>query len=169
MTRLQTRRDARAFTLVEMIVTLVVISILVSLSLFGAVSFMKRSHDSDARERLHEVTQLEQSLANTWGSYSEAASDFSNLSGSTSVTHLASSGPSVVSTNVGTQGTLGLAVKSASGRCLYVRVASLLAGGDALDVTSDVPKSAPCRGTEALPAMEGSATPPQGPTPVKTL
>lgn len=168
MTCVPARRSARAFTLVEMIVTLVLVTILIGLSVFGAVTFMKRSHDSDARERLHEVTQVEQSLANTWGSYSEASSDFTNLSGSTTVTHLASSGASEVSANVGTEGTLGLAIRSASGRCLYVRVASLLAGGDALEL-EDVPPSAPCRGVEALPDLEGSATPPEGPVPVKTL
>ena len=162
-------RDRRGFTLVEMIVTLTVLAILVALSMFGAQSFLRTGHDSDARARLREVAQAQVSLANQWGMYSEYSGDFAGLAGSTKVTHLVSSGSDVVSANVGSAGSLGLALRSVSGKCLYMRVEPLVAGGDALDVTAQVPASAPCRGVEALPETESATTPAEGPVQVKQL
>lgn len=148
---------------------MVILAILVSLSMFGARSFLHGGYNAEAKARLNEVTQLEQSLAKDWGQYSDFPTDLSSLSGDTELTFHTSTSPKLVSAAVGGGGTLGLAVRSASGKCYYSRVLPLLAGGDARDVTATVPPSAPCAGAEALPDGEGAARGVADPVSIKDL
>lgn len=140
----------RGFTLVEIIITLAVLGVLAALGIFGATSFLKTGYDTDARSRLMQVAQLEQSLANTWGTYSQYPQDFTQVSDDTTVTEQTSQQAQQVSASVGSLGDVGLAVRSRSGRCLYLLLAPLTAGADTRDVTAAVPTSAPCHGREAL-------------------
>lgn len=147
----------RAFTLLEVIVTLVLLGIVGATAVAGTTAFLDRTRDTEARAALDNVVLLQQSFANGFGTYASEPADL-KVGRDLEVVpggDLSDSG-STISMSVSDQGSLGLAVLSDSGTCLLRSVTALDAGAETITrpVTGE-----PCTGQAALPDGEAPIVP----------
>lgn len=157
---------ARAFTLAELMVVLLVLSILAGLA---GLSYSGTENDlfgSNAKSVVSTVAQAEQRFAVDYGTYTSYGPDLSSLvNRGITLTNSASTGAFNVSLALGNDGTLGIAVQaSGSGGCESAQVAPLSAAGvtpanaGALTATT-IPAGTACTGENALPSGDTAQTP----------
>lgn len=143
----------KAFTLIETVVVIVIVGILATISFFAFRQFLNAGHDTDATEKLQSAATEQSRFAQQWGSYTNFPSDLKHPVGDTNFVTTNSSNANQISLAVGSQGYAGFAIRSNSGKCLYLRLAPTRAGGDPISVTN-IASSRPCNGQEALLAGE---------------
>lgn len=144
-------RARRGYTMLELLIALVLVSIFSSSLLFVSKMVLERSQDQAVQGGLQLVALREQQFAQKYGTFTGLASDLDSITGVT-VTESATVDASV-SIALGDKGSLGLAVKTASS-CAYAVLSAPAAGGEFSTVTVT---SAPCDGSAALPAGEVEA------------
>ena len=158
-----TSRRRKAFTLLEMVATVTMIALLSALAMGGYLKFRNDASNGSAQSTIDRVVNVERSFANSFGTYTGVASDLRNLDSEITLlgASTASTSDSQASIALGSQGGLGVAVKSRSGTCYMMSMASLSAGfGAANDTRVDasgsmqtMPKGSICTGREALSAL----------------
>lgn len=160
-------RRTRGFTLVELIVVIIILSILAGLAGFTYAATQGTLTARSTGSELATVAQAEQEFAADYGSYSAYPSDLSGLlPRGISLTNGASVGPFSVSIALGTDGSLGLAVRNSTGAtCTLSTVApyvsstgGTVANAGAVTITT-TPVGGGCSGSAALPGGVTSVTP----------
>lgn len=150
-----TGRRRRAFTLVEIVVTVVVASIIAGIVAASALTATGRAEDELTQGALRRFVVLEQQVASTWGSYTPLPADLSVPRDELQpVAGVAGAGQ--VSIAVGDDGTLGLATLNGNGDCHGLRVSSVETGGEQTEVLVD---DEPCDAVAVLPAGEAPVEP----------
>lgn len=140
--------------MVELIVVITLIGILAAGVLGGVTSVVKRSRAANASAALDRVAQAERTFADTYGGYSDFATDLDVGRDLTVVSHTdpatsyRSTGPGVVSVALAADGTLGMAVLDGSGVCQARSLQDVQAG--AAETSVALAASAICEGGEAL-------------------
>lgn len=147
-------RDRKGFTLLEIVVTLVLLGIISGIGVTGTRAFLGRTSDSQAVATLDRVVLAQQSFANSFGGYASLPDDLTRLVRDTSLVSSpqVSDDPEVVSLAVGENGTLGLAVRSNSGMCYLRSITALNVGAQTVDAEAGEDQA--CNGAEALPNGE---------------
>ena len=150
---------ARAFTLIEISVTLILVGVLMGLAVVGYQTLQNKASDTNASNNSDRVILAEQSLFSDWGTFSPYAADVSRVGSDVTVVEniTPSEAPETVSISVSDKGTLGVAVMSKTGVCqrVAVRAPTAASSTDPSPVTR--PDSAPCTGAESFPPGETAA------------
>lgn len=158
---MRSRSFTRGFTLLEIVVTLVILTILMGIAIVGFSRLVNWVADNSANTNNNRVALTQQNFAKDWGNYTSYGEDILDVGNDISIMEngAPSTNPNQVSVAVGVNGDLGLATMSTSGACQRLRVTSItsssdaafnpVSGGDTVAVTR--PESAPCTGQESLP------------------
>ena len=151
-----TTTPRRAFTLIELIVTMIILGIILALLAINVIGpVMASTRAKRAESTLTQVQTVEQLFARDWGTYSAWRADLNGLVSSLVIRNgSVSRGPTEVSVAVGTSGTLAMAVAVDSSTCVFRRVAPLWQGGGSDD--PGVAATAQCVAAAALPMGEST-------------
>jgi len=149
-----TRTGRAAFTLIELIVTLIILGIIIAIMAINILQpFMVSTHEKSAKATLSRVQTAEQLFARDWGSYSAWSSDLSGVGADVTILNASvSHKPTEVSVAVGVNGTLALAVAIDASTCVFRQVEAVSEGGGSTEPT--VNAAALCSAQAALPAGE---------------
>lgn len=149
----------RGFTLIEMVVTVVVLLILTSLGIFGVSAVLERSDASLTRTDLQAVRTAQLRFAGVYGTFTPHGPDLSSNEVSPNVWELtsldvtitdgASTAEGVISFAVGDDGSLGLAALTSSGDCVGLQVPAANTPGASVEF--DLDEGAICEGRAVLP------------------
>lgn len=145
----------RAMTLLEMIVTLVVLSIVAAIGFIGLNAISDRQAESRIESDLQAVIELERRFAVLNDDYTTDPEELGNPPAGLSITSGPVTSTGKVSIAVGVEGTLAVAALSPSGSCLAVRVPPLY--GPAAKTAQqklEIGTKAVCDPQGALPAGE---------------
>ena len=148
-------KRARALTLVELIGTLTVLALIVSVAFLGLGSITKYQDDQQTRALLSTVRELQRRYAAMNDGYTTSPTELSGVPTGYIVTSAPSTVRNTVSMAVGSKGTLGLATIAASGACYTLQVPPLsgaLAGAD--ETSNTLPVTASCDARSALTVGE---------------
>lgn len=148
-------KRTRALTLVELIGTLTVLALIVSVAFVGLGSITKYQDDQQTRSLLSTVRELQRRYAAMNDGYTTSPTDLSGVPTGYIVTSSPSTVRNTISMAVGSKGTLGLATIASSGACYTLQVPPLsgsLAGAE--ETSSTLPTTASCDGRSALTVGE---------------
>lgn len=147
-------RTRRGFSLLELVVTLVVLGVILGVAVLSYTNFLGPAREQRAGSLLDRVAAVEQPLARDWGSYSSWPADLADVGSDVTILNAApAQAPGQVSVAVGAKGTLALATRVEGGSCLF-RLVSALSDGGGTVTPSGMAASAACTGQSALPPAE---------------
>lgn len=140
-------RDRSGYSLLELIVTLLLVMLLTGIGVAGYKVFSRNLADRDARGNIDRVVQAERSWVTRNASWTDDPQDLAVGRGVT-VTTGVSTVANVVSISVRDGADLGVASLSESGECQGKRVGDPLADG--AETWVDIPSGLPCSGDSVL-------------------
>ena len=144
------RRDrSRGYSILELIVTLLLVMLLTGIGVVGYRVFSTNLADHAARQNVDRVVQAERGWAARNASWTAVAADLSVGRGLT-VTGSVSTAPNVVSVAVRDGREIGIAARSESGACQGKFIGDPLVDG--AEVWSEIPNGLPCSGDSVLAA-----------------
>lgn len=147
-------RVRRAFTLIEVTVTVTLLAIMGAVAAHTYSSTVGDRQLAAVEAVLGDVTAAQKQLGADFGTYSTWASDLGTVASEASLLAGGSvSRPGEVSMVVGSLGSLGLAAQTEGGQCVVWRVAPVAAGGKQVEVDSE----GACSGGAALAEPEVAA------------
>ena len=140
----------RAFTIIEMLVTLIVLGILLSMVMFVSRSAIDRSDRAGATAAADRVIQAQQVVSKSYGQYTPYPNDLIAVGSDIRLLHGPANATNVkdVSFRVSSDGMLGVAAGYKNGRCVYYLVDPLVSGGNRTEVTK--PTNTICNGAEVF-------------------
>lgn len=148
-------RCRRAFSLIELTVVLVILTVILALAFSSLASTTAHHDDTLAVTNLDDVVLAEVRFAMSSGTFTSHPADL-RLSDGLSVTRASSSGSSEVSVAVGVNGTLGVAVWSPTRGVCHARRITTVSASQPTVVRVAVPAGAACAGAAALPQGEAA-------------
>lgn len=151
-------RQGRGFTMIEVTITIVLLVVLATVGVSALRAVIDRSGDAAASATLDRAITAQRSFSNAYGSYASEPSDLKDLGRDLTVVlpPQSSTSTDVLSMAVGTKGTLVVAIRSKSGKCLLRSVTPLLASSKE---TASVTETSICLATDVLPPGESPRTP----------
>lgn len=147
----------KAFTFIEIVVSLLLLTIIAAISIFTYENFSNSFSKSNAQSRMQAVFSAESQLARTYYQYSAWPGDLTAAaSGGYTIINGTVSSPTQVSIGLSSSGYLGLATETANGTCVagYISPPVGLILANLVYVT--LPTTTPCSGGGALSAVPGS-------------
>lgn len=155
MTRMFQRRTTRhGFTLIEMVITMVLMAILMSVAFVGFTAVARRTASLSIDADIDVIHSAQLRFAAVHGSYTPWPEDLTSVPLGVSATAGPSTAVGQVSVAVGVDGTLALSSLDAENNCRAVQYPAHGVGGEAIDVT--IASTSPCEARSALPAGEAS-------------
>lgn len=139
----------RGFSLVEAVAVLALLAILAGIATAGFAVAQRNTNAESAQRTLETVWLAELSYAQRTGVFTVDAADLV-VPGGVTIADVISDGPRTVSVVAGSDGSLGLAVLDSDDIC-HAAYAEAPSSGAALTPV-EVPTSAPCHASVALPA-----------------
>lgn len=155
VTDMRRRARLRGFTLVEMIVVVVILSILATLITSLYFSTFTKVQDTPQRDALRALAADEETYFGTYGSFAITASALAQLEPNYSyvIGTAVSTGPGVVSVSQGTIGTAtvaGVAILGPSGQCNIIIVFDPTQSSTNITDRFTPTSTAPCSGAYAV-------------------
>jgi prepilin-type N-terminal cleavage/methylation domain-containing protein len=148
----------RGFSLIEFVVAVVILVVLAAIGTFTYRAIINKSANVSAESSIGRVEQSELGFATSFGFFTPDPTDLQPAPGNDiTLTTGNSTGPSVVSIAVGTDGSLGIAALSTSGSCETENVADASSGQQPTLTT--LASSAACSGASALASGIGAVSP----------
>jgi type II secretory pathway pseudopilin PulG len=149
-----TVRPGRGFTLLELIVTFVVVAVVGLAVTFVATRVVDRADDDSAPGRVSLVVLAQTRFAQRYGTFTSHPTDLGPIADEFAIVNTVSDGPGEVSIALGAAGSLGIAVRSGED-CLLFRLDPLNVSAGAYPVADDGTRA--CQGASALPDGEPEA------------
>jgi prepilin-type N-terminal cleavage/methylation domain-containing protein len=155
------RRARHGFSMVELVVTMVVVAIVTVTVTMGSTAVLDENNNRAAQSNVQRVLIAQQTFATKYGTYTGFPDDLGQLT-DIEVSSEVSDDPSVVSIALGVDGTIGIASRRDERTCVMVAAAAAAAGG-AITVFDTEPQA--CDAAAAL----GSEAEADGGVPVSKL
>jgi prepilin-type N-terminal cleavage/methylation domain-containing protein len=150
-------RRPRAFSLIEMVCVIAIIGLLVGVGVANWTQLTGHQKNSRADANLDRVAVTEAQVAKDWNTYTALGSDLADVGADLTLLNGGrSTGETQVSLAVGDQGSLGMAVLSATKVCHLRLLAALSAGGGSTVVSA--PAGANCAASSAFTGTEQPIT-----------
>ena len=144
---------SRAFTLIELAITLLIAGIIAGIAIFAYQSLQRNVAAGEAAALADRVVMVQTLVARDWGTFSPYGNDLKQVGGDVIfVEHPgASTKKDEVSIAVSNRGYLGIAIMGGDDQCHRYYVDSVLGRGVKTEVTG-LPTSARCTGAISLPS-----------------
>jgi prepilin-type N-terminal cleavage/methylation domain-containing protein len=146
-------RTLRGFTLIELMISIVILGILASMAAVTYFGIFSKGQDVAAQDALHGLSVEQRSYFSTYGSFTNNVSTLEGIEPNYTFATAASTGPTSISVGTGTiSGTpaVGMAVLGASGYCNTINVLDPTQSRQDLTGRFRPSASTPCTGTYAL-------------------
>lgn len=141
----------RGFSLIEVIAGLVVVGLITAVGVRVVPELLSRNSMTEAETSLQRAAVAQIAHAERHGQYTDSEESLPSLATGRGLTLTAenSTGPNLVSTHLGSDGSVALASLSTDGRCVGLIVSDPLSGG----VVTEVPATdqAPCTAESIRP------------------
>lgn len=149
-----TARARRAFTLLEMVMTVALVTVVTTVAVVGFAAISKRSESAAARADLDLVHSAQLRFASVYGTYTPHPDDLTGIPPGVTITSGIADQLGEVSIAVGEQGSLAVAAMNANDECIAARWLAYGTGNETVKV--DFPSTAPCEARAALPPGEAA-------------